>query len=324
MKRGADQAITDINAHGGINGEKISMRWADDACDPKQAVAAANQMMSAGVKFIVGHYCSGSAIPASKVYMDEGALLITPAATNPKLTDEGKDTIFRVCGRDDKQGIVIGQYLMQHFHDKIIAIAQDESAYGRGLADEVKKTLNAGGVKEVLFEAYTQGGRDYSSLVSKLKQAGVQVLFIGGYHTEAGLIARQLNEQGVHIQLLGGDALVTDELWSIAGPAVEGMLMTFGPDPRNRPEAKIPLEELRKYGFEPEGYTLYANAAVQTMAQGMRRADSQDPLKVAVALRQSPVATVLGPIGFDAKGDITGAAYVLYRWHNGKYAEVKE
>lgn len=324
MKRGAEQAVADINAKGGINGEKLVLHMADDACDPKQAVAAANQAASDGIKYVVGHYCSGSAIPASKVYMDENMLLVTPAATNPRLTDEAKDVIFRVCGRDDRQGGVVGRYLAAHDKDKKIAIVQDQSAYGRGLADEVKKSLNAAGIKEVMYEAYTPGERDYSALISKLKEAGAQVLFIGGYHTEAGLIARQLKEQGSSIQIVGGDALVTDELWSIAGSSAEGLLMSFGPDARNLPSAKGPMEALRKAGFEPEGYTLYSYAAVQVVAEGLKRAGKSDPLKVAAALRSAPVPTVLGNLGFDAKGDINNTAYVMYQWHNGKYAEVHE
>ncbi|MGE3623036.1 MAG: branched-chain amino acid ABC transporter substrate-binding protein [Bdellovibrionales bacterium] len=324
MKRGARQAVADINAAGGVNGEKLVLHEGDDACDPKQAVTVANQMMSAGVKYVVGHYCSGSAIPASKVYMEEGAILITPAATNPKLTDDAKDVIFRVCGRDDRQGVVDGEYILKHFPGKKVALAHDQSAYGRGIADIVKKTLNDGGVKEELFEAYTPGGRDYSALVSRLKNAGVQVLFIGGYHTEAGLIARQLKEQAAGIQIIGGDALVTDELWKIAGPAAEGMLMSFGPDPRKRPEAKTLVETLRKKGYEPEGYTFYTYAAVQVLSDALKRAGKNDPHKVAAAMRSATAPTVLGSISFDAKGDVTGPAYVLYKWHDGKYAEVGE
>jgi branched-chain amino acid transport system substrate-binding protein len=324
MKRGAEQAAADINAAGGINGEKLVLQEFDDACDPKQAVTVANQMASKGIKFVIGHYCSGAAIPASKVYMDEGMVFITPASTNPKLTDEAKDVIFRVCGRDDKQGDVDGAYILKHFAGKKIAIAQDESAYGKGIADQVKKTLNAGGVQEVLFEAYTPGERDYSALVSKLKQAGAQVLFIGGYHTEAGLIARQLKEQGANIQIVGGDALVTDELWKIAGPSAEGMLMSFGPDPRKRPEAQKLLGDLRKSGYEPEGYTFYTYAALQAMADAIKRAGKSDPMKVAAALRAAPAETVLGAVSFDAKGDVVGPAYVLYRWHDGTYAQTEE
>jgi branched-chain amino acid transport system substrate-binding protein len=324
MKRGAEQAVADINAAGGVNGEKLVLKEADDACDPRQAVTIANEFMSAGIKFVIGHYCSGSAIPASKVYMEEGALFITPAATNPKLTDEAKDVVFRVCGRDDRQGVVDAQYILKHFPGKKIAIAQDQSAYGRGLADVVKKTLNESGVKEVLFEAYTPNGRDYSALVSRLKNSGVQVLFIGGYHTETGLIIRQIKEQGANIQVVGGDSLVTDELWTIAGPAAEGTLMSFGPDPRKRQETKALIDALHRNGYEPEGYTFYTYAAVQVLADGIKRAGKADPLKVAAAMRAAPAETILGPLGFDAKGDVTGPSYVLYRWHNGKYAEVEE
>jgi len=322
LKRGTDQAVKDINAAGGINGEKIVLHPGDDACDPKQAVSAANEMASAGIKFVVGHVCSGSAIPASKVYMEEGMLLISPGASNPKLTDEAKDLIFRTFGRDDNEGAVLGQYIAKHFRNQKIAIIQDNSAYGYGMAEAVKKILNGRGVNEVLFEGYTPGERDYSALISKLKQAGVEVLIIGGYHTEAGLIARQIKEQGVNIQIVGGNALVTDEFWSIAGPAGEGTLISFTSDPRKVPQAKNIIEEMRKSGYEPEGYTLFSYAAVQIMAEGIKRAGKTDPMKVAAALRSAPVQTILGPLSFDAKGDVSGVEYAIYRWHDGKYTEV--
>lgn len=328
MRRGAEQAVADLNAAGGIHGEKIVLKTADDACDPKQAVVVANQMVSAGVKYVVGHYCSGSAIPASKVFMEEGVLLISPAATNPKLTDEADTYIFRVCGRDDKQGEVVGQYILDHFQGKKIAILHDKSAYGRGLADQTKATLNKGGVTETMFEAYTAGERDYAALISKMKQAGVEIVFIGGYHTETGLILRQLREQGSQAQVIGGDALVTDELWSITGKAGEGVLMTFGPDPRRRAEAAKVVENLRKSGYDPEGYTLYTYAAVQVVADaideamGKVGADKVKPEGVANLLRVREANTVLGPISFDRKGDVKGPAYVMYRWHEGSYAEI--
>ncbi|HEU0118252.1 MAG TPA: branched-chain amino acid ABC transporter substrate-binding protein, partial [Alphaproteobacteria bacterium] len=173
----------------------------------------------------------------------------------------------------------------------------------------------------VLFEAYTPGERDYSALVTKLKRADVQVLVIGGYHTEAGLIARQIKEQGANIQIVGGNALVTDEFWSIAGPAGEGTLMSFTADPRKKQGAIETMEAMRKSGYEPEGFTLFTYAAMQVVAEGIRRA-GKDPMKVAAALRKDPVQTVLGPLGFDAKGDVIGIEYAIYRWHDGKYAEI--
>ena len=324
MRHGAEQAIADINAKGGVLGEKLVLREVDDACDPKQAVTVANNLMSGGVKFVVGHFCSGSSIPASKVYAEEGALQISPSSTNPALTDAGLDNVFRVCGRDDQQGVVDGNYILKHFAGQKVGIIHDNSTAGRGQAEQVKKTLNEHNVTEVLFDSYTPGQRDYATLISKLKRAGATVLFVGGYHTEAGLIARQLKEQNATIQMMGGDALMTDEFWSIAGPAGEGVLMSFSPDPRNKPEAASAIAAMRKAGYEPEGYTLYSYASVQAIADAITRAGKADPVKAAQMLRQGNVKTVVGDIGFNAKGDVTGATYVLYRWHNGKFAEVGE
>ena len=149
MKKGAEQAVADLNKAGGVLGQKLVLDIGDDACDPKQAVSVANQFASKGVKLVAGHYCSGSSIPASKVYSEEGILQISPASTNPKYTDEGSWNTFRVCGRDDAQGKVAGDYLASHFKGEKIAILNDNSAYGKGLADETEKALHAAGGKEV-------------------------------------------------------------------------------------------------------------------------------------------------------------------------------
>ncbi len=218
MKAGAEQAVADINAAGGVNGEQLVLEVGDDACDPKQAVAVANQMVGKGVVFMAGHFCSGSSIPASAVYAEEGIVQISPASTNPKFTDErpGPGT-FRVCGRDDQQGQVAGTYLAEEFGDKNIAIVHDKTAYGKGLADATKEVMNAAGKNETLYEAYTAGEKDYTALVSKLKSENIDVLYVGGYHTEAGLMKRQMVDQGMSTVLVSGDALVTDEYWSITG-----------------------------------------------------------------------------------------------------------
>ncbi len=181
-------AVADINAAGGINGEKLVLEIGDDACDPKQAVAVANQMASKGVKFVAGHFCSGSSIPASKVYEEEGILQISPASTNPTFTDEGGWNVARVCGRDDAQGMVAGNFIAKNYAGKKIAIIDDKSAYGKGLADETRKALNAAGFEVALNESYTAGEKDYTALVSKMKDAGVEAVYVGGYHPEGGLI----------------------------------------------------------------------------------------------------------------------------------------
>lgn len=320
MKAGAEQAVADINAAGGVNGEKLVLEIGDDACDPKQAVAVANQFVGKGVVFVAGHFCSGSSIPASQVYAEEDIVQISPASTNPKFTDERAGPgVYRVCGRDDQQGEVAGTYLATEFKDKNIAIIQDKTAYGKGLADATKEVMNKAGKQEKLYEAYTAGEKDYTALVSKLKQENIDVLYVGGYHTEAGLIKRQMAEQGMATILVSGDALVTDEYWSITGPSGEGTLMTFSPDPRKNAEAAPVVKALEAAGKTAEGYALYTYAAVQAWADAVKAAGSTDFGAVTGALNSGNFDTVLGKLSFDDKGDVTLPGYVWYVWKDGKY-----
>ncbi len=322
MKRGAEMAVKDLNAKGGVLGQQLKLEVGDDACDPKQAVAVANQFVNQGVVFVAGHFCSGSSIPASQVYNEEGILQISPASTNPKLTEQGFDNVFRTCGRDDQQGTFAGNYVVDHHVGSKVAILQDKTAYGKGLADEFKKQLNARGVKETMYEAITAGDKDFTALITKMKQAGIDLIYLGGYHTEAGLITRQAHEQGLKAQMMSGDALVTDEYWAITGDTGQGTLMTFSPDPRKNAVAQPVVAEFKAQGFDPEGYTLYTYAAIQAWAEAVAKAGSTDLTKVEKALHDNQFETVLGPIGFDEKGDVKGDAYVMYEWKDGKYAEV--
>ena len=323
MKAGAEQAVADINKAGGVNGQQLVLEIGDDACDPKQAVSVANQMASRKVAVVAGHYCSGSSIPASKVYGEEGVLQISPASTNPKYTDEGAWNTFRVCGRDDQQGALAGKFLADKFKGKKVAVIHDNSAYGKGLADETKKAMNAAGLTETLYTAYVAGERDYSALISRMKQAGIEVIYVGGYHTATGLIARQAKEQGMNVAIVGGDALVTNEFWQISGPAGEGTIMTFPPDPRKSPGAASIVAEFKAKNFDPEGYTLYTYAALQIWAEAAKKANSVEGKKVADTMHAGqPFPSVLGNIAFDKKGDVTAAGYVFYVWKNGNYAEM--
>jgi branched-chain amino acid transport system substrate-binding protein len=327
MKRGAELAVKDLNAKGGVLGKQLSLTVGDDACDPKQARNVANQMADKGVVFVDGHYCSGSSIPASAVYADSGILEISPASTNPTYTDDaakkGWINVFRICGRDDQQGKVAGAYLADHFKGKPIAVIDDKSTYGKGLADETRKALVAAGVTIAMNESVNAGDKDFSALVSKMKQTGIAAYFYGGYHTEAGSIARQSKEQGLAAVQIGGDALATDEYWSITGPAGEGMLMTFPPEPRNIPAAQGVVAEFKTAGYDPEGYTLFTYAAMQVFAQAAEKAKSVKIEALSKALHDNKFETVLGTLGFDAKGDVIGPGYVVYTWHNGKRVELK-
>ena len=329
LKNGAQQAVADINAAGGILGKKLSLEFGDDAGDPKQAVSVANKFVADGVKFVVGHFNSGSTMPASDVYQENGILEITPASTSPQITERGMWNIFRTCGRDDQQGAVAGEYILKNFQGKKIAIVHDKKPYGHGLAMEVKKKINSGGVQEVLLEGINPGEKDYSALVSKIKASGADLVYYGGEYTEAGLIVRQMRDQGVQTALMGGDGIASDEFASVGGPGVEGTLMTYGPDPRNRPEAQAIVKKFRDNKFEPEAYTLYSYAAVQVMQQAAEAAKSLDPKKVADQIRSGQqFKTVIGDLSYDKKGDITRLDYVVYRWQkdpSGKitYVELK-
>lgn len=320
MQGGAEQAVADINEAGGVNGEKLVLTVGDDACDPKQAVAVANQAAGEGVVFMAGHFCSGSSIPASAVYAEEGIVQITPASTNPDFTDKRPGPgIFRMCGRDDQQGEVAGAFIQENFADKKVAFVHDKTAYGKGLADATMAAYEAAGGKPALYEAYTAGEKDYTALVSKLKSEGIGVLYVGGYHTEAGLMARQMREQGMDTVLISGDALVTDEYWAITGEAGEGTLMTFSPDPRKNEIAKPVVDKLLAAGKTAEGYALYTYAAIQAWAQAATKAGSTEFDAVVKALDEGTFDTVLGPAEFDEKGDIALPGYVFYEWKDGKY-----
>jgi branched-chain amino acid transport system substrate-binding protein len=322
MQKGAQQAVKDINAAGGVLGEQLVLEIGDDACDPRQAVAVANQMVNAGVVLMAGHFCSGSSIPASTVYNEEGILQISPASTNPQFTEQGFDNVFRTCGRDDQQGQVAANYVLDNNIGSTIAVIHDKTAYGKGLADEFKKQLNARGTQEAMYEAITAGDKDFTALITKMKQAGVDVIYLGGYHTEAGLITRQAREQGLEAVMMSGDALVTDEYWSITGDTGQGTLMTFSPDPRKNEAAQPVVEEFQAQGYDPEGYTLYTYATIQIWADAVEKAGTTDLDAVLEQLHSNQFETVLGTVGFDDKGDVTGDNYVLYQWDNGEYNEI--
>ncbi len=323
LKNGADMALADINAAGGVNGKKLAIEVGDDACDPKQARAVGEKFAGMRVPFVAGHYCSSSSIPASEAYAEGNVLQITPASTNPTFTERGLWNTFRVCGRDDQQGAVAGNFIARNYKGKNIAILQDKSTYGKGLADETKKALNRAGVKEKLYEAYTQGDKDFNALVSKLKAAAIDVVYVGGYHTEAGLILRQMRDQGLKAQMISGDAIATNEFWSITGPAGEGMLFTFGPDPRKKPTAAAVVKKFKDKGIDPEGYTLYTYAAIQEWVEAVKKTGSTDAKKVAATLKAGTWDTVLGKISYDPKGDIKIVDYVVYKWNkDGNYTEL--
>ncbi len=315
LKNGTEQAVEDINAAGGILGQKIVTTLGDDVSDPKQGVSIANKFVGDGVKYVIGHFNSGVTMPASEVYAENGILEFTPSATNPKVTERGLWNIFRTCGRDDQQGKLWAEYTKANLKGKKMATVHDKTTYGQGLADAAKGFMNADGTKEVLYEGVNAGEKDYSALVSKIKASGADVIMWGGLHTEGGLIIRQMRDQGLKTVMLSGDGITSAEFATIGGEGVVGTLMSFGPDPLKNPAAKAVIEKFRAKKYEPEAYTLYSYAAVEIIKQAAEEAKSLDPKKVADVIHSGKVfKTVLGELAYDKKGDRKDTDYVMYTW----------
>ncbi|QAY90148.1 branched-chain amino acid ABC transporter substrate-binding protein [Pseudomonas sp. ACM7] len=326
--KGAQAAADAVNAAGGVNGEKIVLVKGDDACEPKQAVTVAKDLTNQKVAGVVGHFCSSSTIPASEIYDEAGIIAITPGSTNPAVTERGLGAMFRMCGRDDQQGIVAGDYIVDVLKGKKVVVLHDKDTYGQGLADATKAQLVKRGVTPVLYEGLTRGEKDFSAVVTKIRAAGADVVYFGGLHPEAGPLVRQLREQGLKdVKFMSDDGIVTDELVTTAGGPqnVDGVYMTFGADPRLLPDSKTVVDEFRKKGTEPEGYTLYAYASVQTLAAAFNGAKTNKGEDAAKWLKANKVQTVMGEKTWDAKGDLKVSDYVVYQWDkDGKYHQLEK
>jgi branched-chain amino acid transport system substrate-binding protein len=324
--RAAGLAVEDLNAGGGVLGEGVEFVIGDDFCDPDQAVAVARKLASDGVVFVVGHFCSHSSIPASKVYEEARILQIAPGSASAKLTDEGGPNVFRVCGRDDRQGTKVGDYLADRWADKRIAILDDGTTWGAGVADGVRRRLRDLGVPIAMDATFTPNEPEYSALVLKMQAAGIDVFFPGGLHRETGLIFRQARDRGYDLHLVSSSSSATGDFPLIAGPGLEGTLMAAAADARQKPEAAEVVAQFRAQGYEPLGYTLYAYAAVQVWAQAVEAAGSLDLDAVTAVMHSREFDTVLGRIGFDEKGDVTGFdPWGWYVWQaDGTYLPLEQ
>ena len=320
VKNGVETAIEVINKQGGILGEKVVLKIADDAGEPKQGVSAANQLLGDGIQFVVGPVTSGVAMPASDALAENGVLMVTPTATTPELTKRGLETVLRTCGRDDQQAEVAAAYVLAQLKDKRVAIIDDKGAYGKGLADAFKATLNKGGVTEVVNESVTAGDKDFSALTSRLKAEKVDVIYFGGYHPEGGLLVRQLADLGSHPVLIGGDGLSNSEYWSIGTKAAEGTMFTNAADATKNPDVKADAEALAAKNIPAEAFTLNAYAAVEVIKAGIEKAGSADDGAAAAAALKAgePVATAIGALTFGETGDLTSQAFSLFKWQDGK------
>jgi branched-chain amino acid transport system substrate-binding protein len=323
QQQGVEMAIADLNAKGGVLGQRLRLISVDDACDGGQAIAAAHKLVAEKVSFVVGHQCSGASIPASGIYERAGIIQMTPASTTPRLTEEGRPNVFRICGRDDQQGAIAGDYLATRWKDARVALIHDGSVYGTGLTHETQQQLKKHGVSEALYDELRPGLNDYSPLVAKLQAMRIEVVYFAGYYREAALLIRNAREQGYKVQLVSGDGLASEAFVQVTGEAGEGTVFTSFRDPRRSPIAAEVVERFRHQGFEPEGYTLYSYGAVQAWAQAALKAGTTESKAVINALRSGEFETILGKISFDAKGDVKQPGFEWFIWRSNRYVPLE-
>ncbi|GAA4002999.1 branched-chain amino acid ABC transporter substrate-binding protein [Comamonas faecalis] len=325
VKEGVSTAVEQINAAGGINGKKVDVVSVDDGCEPKQGPVAANRVVNDKIHYVVGPVCSGASIAAAPIYNNEGVVVITPSATSPALTD-GKNFhfIFRTIGRDDQQGPAAAKFIIEKVKPKKVAVLHDKQSYGQGIATAVRDDLKKAGVDVALFEGINAGDSDYSAVITKLKSAGVDFVYYGGYHPEMGLLLRQAGEQGLKVKLMGPEGVGNPEINAIAGNAVEGMLLTlpadFSADPKNAAVVKAFKDKKRD---ATGAFQLTAYAATQALIAGIK-AVGDDPAKVADWLHANTVDSVLGPISWNKQGDLNAFQFEIFEWHkDGSKTAVK-
>ncbi|MDD5389477.1 MAG: branched-chain amino acid ABC transporter substrate-binding protein [Gallionellaceae bacterium] len=322
-ENGARLAVDEINAKGlELGGKKVKLELLgeDDQAEPKTATIVAQKLVDAGVVAVIGHLNSGTTIPASKIYHDAGIPQISPSATAVAYTAQGYNTAYRVMANDAQQGRALGQFAVTKMGAKKIAIIDDRTAYGQGLADEFEKAATAAGGEIVAHEFTNDHATDFNAILTSIKGKSPDLVFFGGMDPQGGPMARQLKRLGLNAKLLGGDGLQNANFMKLAGADAEGVVasspglpidsMPGGPEFRKKFEAKYGVIQV---------YAPYAYDAVNVLVAAMKRADSADPAKVLAELPKTDLQGVSGPIKFDAKGDTSGGAVTLYEVKNGAW-----
>jgi branched-chain amino acid transport system substrate-binding protein len=322
---GARMAIDELNAKGvTIGGKKVKFELIaeDDAGDPKQGTAAAQKLVDSKVNGVIGHLNSGTTIPASKIYADAGIPQISPSATNPKYTRNGYKTAFRVVADDAQLGGTLGRYAVQTLKARTVAVIDDRTAYGQGVADEFEKAAKAAGANVVARQFTTDKATDFTAILTAVKGAKPDLVFYGGMDAVAGPMLRQMKQLGVSARLMGGDGICTGELAKLAGGALaEGQVVCAeagGVEGEQRAGMeRFKADFKKKFGTEVQVYAPYAYDATMMMAAAMVQAASAEPAKYLPVLAKSSHKGVTGTIAFDDKGDIRNGALTLYTYKAG-------
>jgi branched-chain amino acid transport system substrate-binding protein len=327
----ARMAIDDLNAKGIKIGDKVvkfSLLAEDDAADPKQGTAAAQKLVDAKVNGVIGHLNSGTTIPASKIYAEAGIPQISPSATNPKFTRQGYKTAFRVVADDVHLGGTLARYAVDTLKGQSIAVIDDRTAYGQGVAEEFKKTVEIKGGKLVGHEFTTDKGTDFMAILTKLKASNPDILFFGGMDAVAGPMLKQAKQLGMKVKFLGGDGICTGELAKLAGDGMEDGQVVCAEAGGVEGEGKASMDKFyadfeAKNKVKVQVYAPYVYDAVMVMADAMVKAGSSEPAKYLPFLAKTEgYKGVTGIITFDEKGDIKNGALTLYTYKAGKREQI--
>jgi branched-chain amino acid transport system substrate-binding protein len=324
-ENGARLAIDEANAAGvKIDGKdvKFALVAEDDQADPKVGTTVAQKLADAKVAGVVGHLNSGTSIPASKIYSDAGIPVISGSATNPKLTEQGFKTQFRVVGRDDQQGPAIASYLAATNKPKLVAVIDDATAYGEGIANEVEKTLKAASVKVLPREKGTDKTTDWKAILTKLRGRKPDAVFYGGMDATGGPLVKQGRELGMKAVFSFGDGACTDEMAKLAGPAADGLLCSQAGIPVSAADKKFLDAYKQKFNVDPILYSPFTYDATKLLIAAMQKANSADPAKYLPELAKISYEGATGKIEFDAKGDRKDAEMTIFTMKDGKITPI--
>ena len=323
---GASQAVKDINQVGGILGNKLEIVPYDDRCQPNIAEALAHRLANdKNIHAVIGHACSAATLAAMDSYANKNKLLIVPTATNPKITQKSITTLFRLNGRDDRQGIVPADFMVNDLQSQRIAVLHSQEVYGKELSDCVIERLTELDRTPILYQAISQDTREFSTIISKFKELEVDAVFFASPYSEVGALAKAMYDSNLQIPLIAGDGIALKAFLVAARgrhPAT-GVMMSFGTDAKDLPENRHIVEEMRKAKLEVNGYSLYAYSAVQVIAAAMNATKSTNSNQLAKWLHHNEVNTVLGLKSWDTNGDVTNADFYMYIWNNnGQYHRI--
>jgi branched-chain amino acid transport system substrate-binding protein len=317
MSQAVQLAVDQLNAKGGLLGKKIELLIEDDRADPKDAVSVAAKVVAQGAVAVIGHYNSSCTIPASNLYNEAGIIMITPASTNPMVTDRGYPGVFRTCGRDDQQGKVQAEFAVRNLQVKKVAILHDKTTYGQGLADEFRKNLTPN-VQVTINEGVTRGDKDFSAILTRVKASEPELLMFGGVYVEGGLLAKQMKDLGLACALISGDGVFDPEFIRIGGEAAEGAYLSYAPSADNIPSAKVFLDSYKARWPEVGPYCLFSYDAAMIIFDAIKSTGTTSGVKVADYIHHTTFNVASGAISYDAKGDPTNSPYVMWTVKNGK------